>query len=49
MKSYINFFDMWYIITINNKNDKRITRMLRNTNQQIKQRMLIRIIHYMNL
>jgi GR25 family glycosyltransferase involved in LPS biosynthesis len=23
---------MWYIITINNKNDKRITRMLRNIN-----------------
>jgi len=23
---------MWYIITINNKNDKRITRMLQNIN-----------------
>jgi hypothetical protein len=30
MNSYIKFFDKWYIITINNKNDERITNNLRS-------------------
>ena len=32
MKSCIEFFDKWYIITIDNKNDNRITNMLQNIN-----------------